>query len=68
MALHATSVCDIGCKNEALKKLHLKCIIRCLKKRKYVSDQKYHILISPIDWYISINGEPDCLFNDDIQS
>ena len=31
----------IAYKNEALKKLHLKSIIKCFKKQKYASDQKY---------------------------
>ena len=39
------SVSLMRCKNEALKKLHLKSTIKCFTKRKYASDQKYHRLM-----------------------
>ena len=70
MSLHAISVYDtlIRCKNEALKKLHLKSTIKCLKKVKIDKwpDLSYSFL--PIDCCVRINGEPDHLFSGDIQS
>ena len=47
----------IGCKHEALKKLHLKSII---KKSENMDVTRNIILISPIDFSGRINGEPDC--------
>ena len=68
----------VGCKNEALIKMHLKSIIKCFKKENYASDQKYNTHSSPsppppppIDCsgrIHHVNGEPDCLFTGDIQS
>ena len=43
----------VRCKNEALKKLYFKSIINCFKRVKI---HKWHVLISPIDYCVRING------------
>ena len=65
------SVFVIGCKNVALakKKLHFKSIIKCFKKWKYASYEKYHThYFPPTDCSVRINHEPDALSNGDIRS
>ena len=52
------SVSLVRCKNEALKKLYFKSIIKCFK-----SDQIHHVLIFPIDYCARINALPARLFS-----
>ena len=62
------SVSLVRCKNEALKKLYFKSIIKCFKRVKIDKWPDSPYSFSPIDYCVRINGEPDCLFSGDIQS
>ena len=64
--MHSVSL--IRCKNEALKKLHLKSTIKCFKEVKIDKwlDLSYSFL--PIDCSVRIIGKLDRLFSGDIQS
>ena len=54
------------CKNEALKKLHLKSTNKCFKEVK-IEVTEFILRISPmIDCCVRINGEPDHLFSGNI--
>ena len=53
------SVSLIRCKNEALKKLHLKSTIKCFKKAKICKWPEIPYLFLPIDCCVRINGLPD---------
>ena len=68
MTLHAIRLSLVRCKNEALKKLHLKSIIKCFKRVKIDKWPDSPYSFSPIDYCVRINGEPDRLFSGDIQS
>ena len=67
MSLHAISVFDKVYKWSP-EKLHLKSTIKCFKEVKIDKwpDLSYSVL--PIDCCVRINGEPDRLLIDDIQS
>ena len=55
-------------KNEALKKLHFKSIMKCFKsENRQVTGFTIHS-IPPIDCCVRINHKPDILLNCDIQS
>ena len=59
----------LWCKNEVLKKIVTsKASLSASKEWKYTTDQIHHLLFSPIDYCVGINGEPDRLFSGDIQS
>ena len=62
------SVSLIRCRNEALKKMHLKSTIKCFKEVKIdeLPDLSYSFL--PINCCVRINGKPYGLFSGDIQS
>ena len=65
------SVSSVRCKNEALKKLYFKSIIKCFKRvkiDKWPEWPRFTILISPIDYCVRINALPARLFSGDIQS
>ena len=68
MAFHTISVFDIRCKNEVLKNLYFKSIIKCFKTVKIDKWPDLPYSLSPIDCCVRINGEADRLFSDDIQS
>ena len=54
----------IRCRNEDLKKLHVK----SFKRVKLDKWQDLPYSFSPIDCCVKIEGKPDRLLNDDIQS
>ena len=62
------SVSLVRCKNEALKKLYYKSIIKYFKRVKMDKWPDSPYSFSPIDYCIRINSEPDRLFSGDIQS
>ena len=70
MALHTISVCDIGCRKEALKNLHFKSIIKCLKEVDIYKWLELSYSVFPVDCcsVFRINHKPNDLLNGDIQS
>ena len=62
------SVSLIGYKNEALQKINFKSIIKSFKRVKIDEWPDLPYSFPPIDYCVTINGKPDCLLNDGIQS
>ena len=58
------SVSSIRCKNEALKQLYFKSIIKCFKRVKIDKWPHLPYSVPPIDSCVRIKGNPDCLLNE----
>ena len=62
------SVSLIRCKNEALKNLHLKSIIKCFKEVQIDKRPDLPYSFLPKDYCVTICGKHDRLFSGNIQS